>query len=373
MTEYRIINGDCLVEMHNLPADSVDLIFADPPYWMRTTGKLRRVEGTEYDGCDDEWDNTFKTLQDYVQFTRAWLTEAKRILKPNGSLWVIGSMQCIYTIGNALQELGYWIINDVIWWKLNPTPNMMGTRLCNAHETLIWAVKNEKAKFTFHYRTAKELNREALSDTEYLSGVRKQLGSVWRFPVCSGSERIKTDNGAKLHSTQKPLTLLYRIVNICSNVGDLVLDPFSGTFTTGEAALMSGRRFIGIEKDPEYCRYGERRLMGTLPLLGAVEKAEYDVRPEKVSWKQLLEKGVFVPGETLYLKDGGGQVSLLPDGNVRMPDGMEENIHIAGARMSARKADRINGFNVWYVMRDGKLTSIDEMRNTYRNQLTTTK
>ena len=245
MRQFQIINGDCIETMRKLNAESADLIFADPPYWMRVSGVLKRVEGTDYDGCDDSWDNSFSNLGDYTAFTRAWLLEARRVLKKNGSLWVIGSMQCVYTIGNALQELGYWLINDVVWWKTNPTPNMMGSRLCNAHETLIWAVKDEKAKFTFHYRTGKEMNREAVSEADFLRGVRKQLGSVWRFSVCSGQERLKDENGEKLHSTQKPYALLHRIVNLCSNRGDLVLDPFGGTFTTGAAALDSGRRFIG--------------------------------------------------------------------------------------------------------------------------------
>ena len=221
-----IINGETIHEMSKLPSESIDLIFADPPYFMQTTGILHRVEGTEFKGCDDDWDK-FPSLENYAAFSRNWLAQCQRLLKPSGSIWVIGSMQCIYTLGAIMQELGYWFINDVIWHKTNPTPNFMGTRLNNSHETLIWAVKDKHSKFTFHYKTAKALNSEA-------SG--RQMGSVWRFPVCSGNERLKDSSGHKLHSTQMPIAMLERIIAISSNIGDTVLDPFAGTMTTAAAA-----------------------------------------------------------------------------------------------------------------------------------------
>jgi site-specific DNA-methyltransferase (adenine-specific) len=223
-----IIYGDTIEELKKLPDECVDLIFADPPYWMRVEGVLHRVEGTEFDGCDDEWDNQFNILSDYEEFTEKWLIECKRVLKKNGSLWVIGGMQCIYTIGSIMQRLGLWIINDVIWHKKNPTPNFKGTRLNNSHETMIWAVKSEKVKYTFNYKTAKELNTDTVAPDEYAKGVRKQLGSVWRIGVCQGNERLKDDEGQKLHNTQKPEELLYRIMAINSKIGDVVLDPFGG-------------------------------------------------------------------------------------------------------------------------------------------------
>ena len=225
-TYSKIINGNCIDELKKLPENSVDLIFADPPYWMRTSGVLHRVEGSEFNGCSDEWDNQFECLDDYISFTRNWLEGCRRVLKPNGSIWVIGSMQCIYTIGNMMQELGFWIINDVIWHKKNPTPNFKGTRLNNSHETLIWAAKSSKSKYTFNYKTAKELNKDNVTEEEFQKGVRKQLGSVWRIAVCQGNERLKDKDGNKLHSTQKPQELLYRIINISSKLGDTVLDPF---------------------------------------------------------------------------------------------------------------------------------------------------
>ena len=252
MASYTIIHGNCLKELKYIDANSIDLIFADPPYWMRTTGVLKRIEGTDYSGCRDDWDNQFTTLDDYAAFTTAWLKECYRVLSPNGSLWVIGGMQCIYTIGNTLQETGYWIINDVIWHKTNPTPHFKGTRLNNSHETLIWAVKSQKSKYTFHYKTAKELNTDTVIASDYKNGIRKQMGSVWRFSVCSGNERIKDNEGHKLHSAQKPYALLYRIITLCSSIGDTVLDPFAGTYTTGAVAKQCGRNFIGIDVSEEY-------------------------------------------------------------------------------------------------------------------------
>lgn len=198
-----IINGNSLEVLKTLEKESIDLIFADPPYWMRTEGALSRVEGTTFDGCDDEWDS-FRTEEEYGIFTKTWLSECKRVLKENGSIWVIGSMQCIYTIGGIMQNLGFWFINDVIWHKKNPTPNFKGTRLNNSHETLIWATKSKKSKYTFNYKTAKELNLDTVTREEQRSGIRKQLGSVWKISVCSGSERLKDSEGNKLHSTQKP-------------------------------------------------------------------------------------------------------------------------------------------------------------------------
>lgn len=364
---FIIIQMDCLKAMRDLESESIDLIFADPPYWMRTSGVLKRIEGTDYKGCNDHWDNTFTSLEDYAEFTRAWLGEAKRLLKKDGSIWVIGSMQCIYTIGNALQELGYWLINDVVWWKNNPTPNMTGSRLCNAHETLIWAVKSEKAKFTFHYKTGKELNTDTVAEAEFLQGIRKQMGSVWRFPVCSGKERLKNESGDKLHSTQKPFALLHRIINLCSNPGDLVLDPFGGTFTTGAAALASGRRFIGIEKEQKYCGYGYKRLAACKPNFGPIEKAIFDIKPERISLQKLISKNYLHKGENLFLKSGLAKAMLLENGKIRLGDGEICDIHRGAALASNRKATRLNGFDIWHVIRDNKLVSLNKIRENARS------
>jgi len=247
-----IIQGDCIQELYKLDAQSVDLIFADPPYWMRVDGVLNRPSGSEYDGCDDERDN-FATDDEYKDFTKKWIQASMRVLKPNGSIWVIGGRQCIYTIGAIMQDLGLWFINDVVWWKTNPTPNFKGTRLNNSHETLIWATKSKNAKYLFNYKTAKELNTDTVWEKEFEQGIRKQLGSVWRIGVCQGTERIKGNNGKKLHSTQKPESLLYRIIAINSKLGDVVLDPFGGTMTTAAVAKRMGRQYITIERDANYC------------------------------------------------------------------------------------------------------------------------
>lgn len=372
MERYTIIQADCLEAMQGLEAESVDLIFADPPYWMRTSGILKRVEGTDYKGCNDSWDNSFNSLEEYTTFTRSWLNQAKRLLKKNGSIWVIGSMQCIYTIGNALQELGYWLINDVIWWKNNPTPNMLGSRLCNAHETLIWAVKDEKAKFTFHYKTGKELNRDTVSKSEYLQGIRKQMGSVWRFPVCGGVERIKDEDGNKLHSTQKPFALLHRIINLCTNQDDIVLDPFSGTFTTGAAALASGRRFIGIEREPKYCEYGVKRLNSCQINIGPIEAAVFDAKPEKITLPDLITKGYLHSEESLFLKSGSAQGTLLGNGKIRLVNGEICDIHKGAALASGSKATRLNGFSIWHVKRNNCLVSLAQIRENMRSNSSNT-
>ena len=367
-TAFKIINGDCIAAMRQLPAQSADLIFADPPYWMRVSGVLQRVEGTDYDGCSDEWDNQFSSLEDYAAFTRQWLGECRRLLKKDGSIWVIGSMQCIYTIGSLMQELGFWLINDVIWHKSNPTPNFRGTRLNNSHETLIWAAWDKGSRYTFHCKTARELNCDTVSAQDFERGVRKQLGSVWRIPVCSGNERLKDEHGAKLHSTQKPEALLYRVICIASSVGDTVLDPFGGTMTTGAVALRTGRRFIGIEASARYCRHGEDRLQRVHPRLGDIETAAFDVKPLPVKFTDMVKSGHLKAGETLYARNHQ-QAVLCADGKLDLQDGRHTNIHEAAAICMNSRAQRLNGFEVWSVMREGELVSIDEIRNEYRASL----
>lgn len=366
---YQIINEDCVTALKKLGDECVDLIFSDPPYWMRTRGVLKRVEGTEYDGCQDAWDNAFQTLGDYEDFTKKWLAECKRVLKKDGSLWVIGGLQCIYTIGAAMQELGFWIINDVVWQKSNPTPNFMGTRLNNSHETLIWAVKSPRARYTFNYKTAKALNRDGVSSEDFEKGVRKQLGSVWKFPVCSGKERLKDDAGNKLHSTQKPFELLYRVINISSKVGDVVLDPFGGTFTTGAAALQCGRSFIGIEASKKYCEYGERRLGAVKEKLGDIERAKFDEKGVKVDFVTLIDNKHLISGEQFFLK-GVEEARLESSGKVFLPKfNITADIHSGAALVLGGKAKRVNGFDVWQVRRGGKLVLLREIRDEYRREL----
>ena len=365
MNENIIINGNCIVELAALPPNSVDLIFADPPYWMRVEGKLMRVEGTEFDGCDDEWDQ-FDTLEQYEQFTGEWLSACYRVLKPNGSIWVIGGMQCIYSIGAIMQRLGYWLLNDVIWYKKNPTPNFNGTRLNNSHETLIWATKSQKSKYTFHYKTAKELNVDTVAEDEYIKGTRKQMGSVWRFSVCAGNERLKNDAGEKLHNTQKPIELLERIIAISSNKGDIVLDPFGGTMTTAAAAKKLGRRYIMIERDTEYCRYGEKRLSEIQYIDSDIANAVFDEKPLKVTVKEMIKKGFFVVQEPFFFKNGDAIAQLTEDGKL-LYNNQILDMHSCAAMARGGKASRLNGFDYWYVERDGKRVSIAEIREQYRS------
>ncbi|MGN0248996.1 MAG: DNA-methyltransferase [Lachnospiraceae bacterium] len=365
--ESMIINGNSIEEMKKLEENSIDLIFADPPYWMRVEGVLKRVEGTDFDGCMDAWDQ-FESLEDYEAFTKEWLRECYRILKPDGSIWVIGGMQCIYTIGAIMQEIGYWLINDIVWHKKNPTPNFKGTRLNNSHETLIWATKSKKSKYTFHYKTAKELNLDTVDEADYEKGIRKQLGSVWKIAVCSGNERLKNEQGEKLHTTQKPEELLYRIIAISSNVGDMVLDPFGGTMTTGAIAKRLGRKYFMIERDPKYYEYGKQRIEQEVFGDSDIANAVYDKKPLTARMPEMIQNGFFFEEEMFYLQDGTKGGILQADGKL-LYKGKITDMHSCAAKVKGVKAKRLNGFAVWFVKRDGILVSIQEIREDYRTWL----
>ena len=355
----RIINGETIYEMSKLKPESIDLIFADPPYFMQTSGVLNRVEGTQFHGCDDDWDK-FTSLADYEAFSRNWLTQCRRLLKPSGSIWVIGSMQCIFILGSVMQSLGFWIINDIVWHKTNPTPNFTGSRLNNSHETLIWAVRDKRAKFTFHYKTAKFINGG------------KQLGSVWRFPVCSGNERLKDSEGRKLHTTQKPQALIERVLLISSNMGDIILDPFGGTMTTAAAAKKLGRQYIMIERDKDYCVHGQRRLDAVEFVDSDEARAVFDVKPVRVTMQEMIQAGAFTVGESFTLKDGTHSATLLEDGKLSYNGGIID-MHTCAARAKGLRAERVNGFDFWYVMRNGELVSISSVRENYRASLTSSR
>lgn len=358
----QIINGDCLIELKKIPDESVDLIFADPPYWMRVEGVLKRPEGTDFQGCNDDWDNIFNSNKDYNDFTYQWLFECKRILKKTGSIWVIGGMQCIYSIGAIMQNLGFWFINDVIWQKSNPTPNFLGTRLNNAHETLIWATKSSKSKYTFNYKTAKELNIDV---SGFEKGERRQLGSIWKIPVCSGNERLKGDNGEKLHSTQKPEQLLYRVIAISSKIGDMVLDPFGGTLTTAAMAKKLGREYITIEQNQYYLKHGIERLQSINFEDSKIARAEFDVKPKRASLSEMIMKGYFYENENFYLKNTLFSAQLLKNGKLFYANN-EIDMHSLAAKLKQVKSDRLNGFNFWEVERDGKRIGIDIIREKFR-------
>lgn len=355
----RIINGDTIAEMQKLDPNTIDMIFADPPYYMRTEGTLIRNNGEKFEGCNDEWDK-FESMDSYNQVTLDWLHECKRLMKPNASIWVIGSMQCIYRIGWAMQMTGYWFINDVIGHKTNPTPNFLGTRLNNSHETLIWAVKDRNARYTFNYKTAKEINRNADSD------IARQMGSVWSIPICSGSERLKDDEGRKLHSTQKPVELLERIIAISTKRKDMVLDPFGGTMTTGAAAKRLGRRYIMIERDPKYCLYGKRRLEEVKEEATKISLSSFDEETERISMKEMIKQGAFRPGESFMLEDRIPCAILLDNGKL-LYHGKEFDMHTCAALAKGSKRERLNGFDFWYVERKNGCVSIRDVREAIRN------
>jgi site-specific DNA-methyltransferase (adenine-specific) len=351
----EILLGDTIETMSKLPEKSFDFCFADPPYFMQIEEgkKLFRVEGKEFDGCDDDWDK-FSSMEAYKKFTREWLSQVRRVLKDDGTICVISGMQSIYEIGSILRELGYWVINDIIWKKSNPTPNFGGTRLNNSHETLIWASKSKKTKFTFNYKTGK-----------YLNG-GKQMGSIWEFPVCSGLERLKDDENQKLHNTQKPEVLLHRIITLFTNPGDLVLDPFGGTMTTGAVAKECGRHYTMIERDEKYVKYGAIRLDNVVPNIGDVENAVFDIKPMKVSFKEMVENGFFVIGEEFIHKNGQKAILHSSDGKLEYNGKIASMHEIAGEMMNSSR--RQNGFDYFSVLRNGQLISISDIRNEYRNK-----
>jgi modification methylase len=345
----RIIEDDCIAAMARLPAASVDMVFADPPYNLQLGGDLFRPEGGLVDAVDDDWDK-FETFAAYDAFTRAWLKEARRILKPNGTLWVIGSYHNIYRVGAALQDQGYWILNDIIWRKSNPMPNFRGTRFTNAHETLIWASRSEDSRYTFNYRAMKALNDEL------------QMRSDWLLPICSGGERVK-DGGTKAHPTQKPESLLYRVLLACTNKGDVVLDPFFGTGTTGAVARRLGRHWIGIEREQRYVRVARERIASTLELDESAMKTMASKRTQpRVPFGTLVETGVIHPGTMLTDSKRRWQARVRADASIEM-DGQTGSIHRIGA--FAQGAPACNGWAFWHYEESGALAPLDTLRQRY--------
>ena len=351
----HIIQGDCLEALRSLPDRSVDLVFADPPYNLQLGGDLFRPEGGRVDACDDDWDK-FSNFAHYDHFTRAWLKEARRILKPNGTLWVIGSYHNIFRVGAALQDAGYWILNDIIWRKANPMPNFRGTRFTNAHETLIWASRSEDSRYTFNYRSMKALNDEL------------QMRSDWLLPICSGGERVKGEGGAKAHPTQKPESLLYRVLLACTNKGDVVLDPFFGTGTTGAVARRLGRRWIGIEREKRYVKVANERIASTLELDESAMKTMASKRSQpRVPFGALVETGMLAPGAVLTDSKRRWQAIVCADGSVAM-GGEQGSIHKIGA--AAQGAPACNGWTFWhYEAEGGALAPVDALRQLYVLQM----
>ncbi|HPT43234.1 MAG TPA: site-specific DNA-methyltransferase [Paludibacteraceae bacterium] len=347
----NIYQGDCVELLNKIPDNSVDLIFADPPYNLQLNGDLYRPDLSKVDAVDDEWDK-FDSFGEYDQFTNQWLAECHRVLKPTGSIWVIGSYHNIFRVGTALQNIGFWILNDIIWVKSNPMPNFKGTRFNNAHETLIWATKSKSSKFTFHYHSMKVMNDDL------------QMRSDWVIPICQGNERIKV-NGMKAHSTQKPEELLYRVLISSSNPGDVVLDPFSGSGTTAAVAKRLGRRYIAFERDEFYIRVARERLEKITPVDGKITGYPIENRIPKVPFNSLIVEDYIRLGELLYSKDGKVSATVNADGTL-LHDGFVGSIHKVSAKILNRSNN--NGWSFWYVMRDNKLVSIDTLRYEYEKK-----
>ena len=349
-----IINADCVETMNNLEEGSVDMIFADPPYNMQLGETLLRPDNSVVNGVTEEWDS-FESLKTYDDYTINWLKAAYRVLKDNGTIWVIGSYHNIFRVGYILQNLGFWILNDVVWSKVNPMPNFKGTRFTNAHETLIWAVKNPKAKYTFNYEAMKALNDET------------QMRSIWELPICTGKERLKNEDGSKLHPTQKPEALLYRILLASTKENDIVLDPFFGTGTTGAVAKKMGRNFIGIEKDSEYVKGAQKRINEVQKLPDCAMEYTVKKKQPRIPFGAVIEAGMLSPGDKIYNSNGKNCAVIRADGSVKS-DIAEGSIHQVGA--AAQNASACNGWEYWYFKdKQNNLVCINELRQQIRTEM----
>lgn len=352
-----ILKGDCIAMMQSIPDNSIDMIFADPPYNMQLGGDLHRPDNSHVDAVTDAWDQ-YESFEAYDRFTTAWLREARRILKKDGAIWVIGSYHNIFRVGTAMQDAGFWIQNDIIWRKANPMPNFRGTRFTNAHETLIWATKGKDSKATFHYEFLKEQN----------DGVQMRSDD-WFIPICSGDERLTDGDDNKVHSTQKPEELLKRVMLSTSRPGDVILDPFFGSGTTGAVAKKLGRHFIGIEREDKYIKAATARIKLINPETGPEGFMPFAAKREKprVSVLQVIEAGVLKVGERVTDKMGRFEAVICADGLLMQGDGPHKSIHKMGAEMM--EAPSMNGWTFWHLERGGRRIVLDEFRETARKKL----
>ena len=349
----KVLLGDCIETMESLPEGSVDMIFADPPYNLQLGGDLHRPNNTKVDAVDDHWDQ-FESFKTYDDFTKRWLKAARRVLKPDGTLWVIGSYHNIFRVGSLLQDLGFWMLNDVIWRKTNPMPNFRGRRFTNAHETLIWVAKDKDARYRFNYESMKTLNDDL------------QMRSDWTLPICSGGERLKKD-GKKAHPTQKPESLLYRVILSSTEPGDVILDPFFGSGTTGAMARKLGRNWIGLEQDPEYAEIATARIKRVktekdLELLRAASKRT----APRVPFGTVVERGLLKPGDVLYDNRRRYSAKVRADGTLVTSE-FKGSIHQTGAFV--QKAPSCNGWQFWHIEKQGKLICIDAFREKIRAEM----
>ena len=351
----QILPGDTIDHLKSLPENSIDVIFADPPYNLQLENELSRPDSSKVNAVNDDWDQ-FDSFKDYDNFSRLWLKEAQRILKPNGTIWVIGSYHNIFRIGYILQDLGYWILNDIIWQKANPMPNFKGTRFTNAHETIIWASKNKNSKkYVFNYEAMKSLNENT------------QMRSDWFLPICNGHERLKDSKGKKVHSTQKPESLLHRVIISSSNPGDIILDPFFGTGTTGAVAKKLSRSFIGIERDNKYIAHAQKRIDKVIPyenesiLVTTSKKSE-----PRVPFGWLVERKLIEPGDNLYDSAKKYKAKVRADGSI-VYNKNTGSIHQIGAHV--QDAQACNGWTFWHFDVEGELKPIDLLRQQIRSEL----
>jgi modification methylase len=355
LSDHQVVVGDCVEVMKALPEGSVDLIFADPPYNLQLAGELHRPDNSRVDGVDADWDK-FGDFATYDRFTEAWLAAARRLLKPDGTLWVIGSYHNIFRVGARLQDLGFWVLNDIVWRKSNPMPNFRGRRFTNAHETLLWCARDREARYTFNYEAMKSLNDDL------------QMRSDWLLPICSGGERLKDEDGHKLHPTQKPEALLHRVILASSRPGALLLDPFFGTGTTGVVAKRLGRRCLGIERDSRYAAAARRRLAAEPPPAESSLLATPSRREEpRIPFGWLVERGLLAPGQVLVSPNRRWAARVRADGTLSTAE-FRGSIHQVGARVQGAPA--CNGWVFWNVeLGGGQLVPLDHYRQKLRAEL----
>lgn len=349
-----IIIGDCVENMRKVPKGSVDCIFADPPYNLQLGGDLHRPNNSKVDAVDNDWDQ-FESLKAYDEFTREWLSAARDTLTDDGSIWVIGSYHNIFRLGYILQDMGFWILNDIIWRKSNPMPNFRGRRFTNAHETMIWASKSQKSKYYFNYDSMKALNEDL------------QMRSDWYLPLCTGAERLKDENGKKAHPTQKPESLLSRVIMASTRKGDLVLDPFFGTGTTGAVAKKLGRSFIGLERDEVYADYAKKRIAAVDPLKDNLIETKPKRELPRVPFGSLIERGLLEPGAVLTDSKKRHKATVHADGSIIVQnriDNLRGSIHKIGA--AVQDAPSCNGWTYWHYKDGKKSLPIDNLRDQVR-------
>ena len=345
----NILNGNCIKELKKIPDKTFDLIFADPPYNLQIGKKLKRPDNSKVNGVKDKWDQ-FKNFEHYDNFCIDWLSECKRVLKDNGAIWVIGSYHNIFRVGYHIQNIGYWILNDVIWKKNNPMPNFKGTRFTNAHETLIWASKNKNSKYTFNYQSQKCLNDDL------------QMRSDWTFPICNGKERLKK-NGKKVHSTQKPEALLHRIILATTNKDDAILDPFLGTGTTAVVAKKLGRKYFGIEKDIKYFKAAYERINRTKVIEeNYLDALKNNKSKPRVPFGSLVELGIIKPGTSIFDQKKKINAKIMADGSIKHSSG-EGSIHKVAAKILGTES--CNGWTYWYCNINGSIKTIDSLRQRF--------